>query len=86
MFTVGTPHQVKYSDCLHLVFKPINNNVHILINKSTVERARVHMVARLTKINITLGRYFRIAEVGISISGITSLYIKQPSSLHLRPD
>ncbi len=32
MFTLCTPHQVKYSDCLHLVFKPINNNVLILIN------------------------------------------------------
>ncbi len=32
MFTLCTPHQVKYSDCLHLVFKPINNNVLVLIN------------------------------------------------------
>ncbi len=32
MFTLGTPHQLKYSDCLHLVFKPINNNVLVLIN------------------------------------------------------
>ncbi len=30
---------------------------------STVERARVHMVARLTKISNTLSRYFRIAQV-----------------------
>ncbi len=29
---VHIPHQVKYSDCLHLVFKTINNNVLILIN------------------------------------------------------
>ncbi len=29
---ICTPHQVKYSDCLHLVFKPINNNVLVLIH------------------------------------------------------
>ncbi len=33
MFTLGTPHQVKYSDYLHLVFNVlINNNVLVLIN------------------------------------------------------
>ncbi len=32
MFTLGTPHQVQYSDCLHLVFMPINNNVLVLID------------------------------------------------------
>ncbi len=32
MFTLGTPYQVKYSDCLHLVFKPINDNVLVLIH------------------------------------------------------
>ncbi len=25
MFTLSSPHQVKYSDCLHLLFKPIND-------------------------------------------------------------
>ncbi len=32
MFTLDTPHQVQYSDCLHLVFKPINNNVLVITN------------------------------------------------------
>ncbi len=32
MFTLCTLHQVQYSDCLHLVFKPINNNVLVLIH------------------------------------------------------
>ncbi len=41
-------------------------------------RERVHMVARLTKISNTFSRYFRIAQVGSSVSGITSLYIRQP--------
>ncbi len=36
------------------------------------------MVARLTKISNTLGRYFHIARVGSSVSGITSLYIRHP--------
>ncbi len=45
------------------------------------ERARAHMVARLTKISITLSRYFHIAQVGSSVLGITSLYIRQPSSV-----
>ncbi len=31
MFTLGTPHEVKYSDCFQLVFKPIINNVLVLI-------------------------------------------------------
>ncbi len=46
----------------------------------------VHMVARLTKISFTLSRYFRIVQVGSSVSGIASLYIRQPSSVPLRPD
>ncbi len=32
MCTLGTPHQVQYSDYLHLVFKPMNINVLILIH------------------------------------------------------
>ncbi len=43
------------------------------------ERERVHMVVRLTKTSITLSRYFCIAQVGSSVLGITSLYIRQPS-------
>ncbi len=53
---------------------------------STVEREHVHMVARLTKICITLSRYFRIVHMASSVSGITSLHIRQPSSIPLRLD
>ncbi len=34
----------------------------------------------------TFSRYFRIEQVGSSVSGITSLYIRQPSSVPLRSD
>ncbi len=47
---------------------------------------RVHIVARLTKISDTFSRYLRIAQVGSSVSGITSLYSRQPSSVPLQPD
>ncbi len=40
---------------------------------STVKRLRIHRVARLTKISITLSRYFRIAQVRSFVLGITSL-------------
>ncbi len=45
----------------------------LIINQarlSTVERVRVHMVARLKNINITLSRYFRIAQVGSCVWGL----------------
>ncbi len=52
-----------------------------------MERARLReMFARLTKISSTLSRYFHIAQVGSSVSGITSLCIRQPSSVPLQPD
>ncbi len=38
----------------------------------------MHMVARLTEISNSFSRYFRIAQEGSSVSGITSLYIGVP--------
>ncbi len=32
MSILFTRHQVQYSECLHLVFSPINNNVRLLIH------------------------------------------------------
>ncbi len=48
------------------------------VRLSTVERAWVHMVARLTKISNTLSRYFHIAQVGSSVSRLRLFISSNP--------
>ncbi len=85
-----TVDELHFSENIILKWRSLNCKLAGVFRKqaclSIVERERVHMVARLTKISNTLSRYFRIAQVGSSVSGITSLYIRQPSCVLLRPD
>ncbi len=71
---------VHFSDNRILKWRLLNCKLTSVFRKqarlSTVERERVHMVARLTKISNSFSRYFRIAQEGSSVSGITSLYIR----------